>query len=74
MKNKRLSFFIVFLLGVILITSCAEKKSVAQTEQLLEKNQKPYLLGSGCRQKYGDYPRTYNSYYEFKRCEYKENQ
>jgi len=58
--------FILFAFG------CSQKKSEIISEQLLENSKtNSKLLKSNCQSRYGDYPRNYLSYREFKRCEFK---
>ena len=61
---------IIMPIFILLAVGCSQKKSVAKTEQLLQKS-KPKLQKNDCWSKYGGYPRSYPSYNEFKRCEFK---
>jgi hypothetical protein len=62
-------YLVVFIFITLILTGCATKEHVIISEQNAPKEQKHF--SNKCQEKYGTYPRTYNSYWEFKRCEFK---
>ena len=63
---------IMVAIFILSINGCLSKKSEIISEQLLENSKsKQKLMKSDCQARYGNYPRTYHSYNEFNRCEFK---